>query len=180
MADLRPLRAADAPVSFGVVKQLCGLAFVIALAACGSKDQAVTQVTTPPDTLVTSTVVTFPNGAITAKIAATVFARDTGLMKATTLGANNGMLFLFSVDQPSPPQGFWMKDTSVPLSIAFLDSNKVVINVDDMTPETLTPHYATRAYRYALEVNQGWLASHGVVAGTVVTFAIPAGTIVDP
>ncbi len=180
MKAMKPLPASHAPVSFRVVKQLLALALVVVVAACGSKDSAVTQVTTPPDTLVTTTPVMFPGGTITAKIAATVFARDTGLMKATSLAANDGMLFVFAVDQPSPPQGFWMKDTSVPLSIAFLDSNKVVINVDDMTPETLTPHYATRAYRYALEVNQGWLASHGVIAGTVVTFALPAGTIVDP
>jgi uncharacterized membrane protein (UPF0127 family) len=174
------LPASHAPVSFRIVKRIIALALVALSAACGSKDHAITSVVTPPDTLVTTTSVVFPNGTITAKIAATVFARDTGLMKATSLDANAGMLFLFAVDQPSPPQGFWMKDTSVPLSIAFLDSNKVVINVDDMTPETLTPHYATRPYRFALEVNQGWLAAHGVVAGTVVTFAIPAGTIVDP
>jgi uncharacterized membrane protein (UPF0127 family) len=174
------LPARHAPVSFPVVKPVGALAIAFVLAACGSKDQPVTQVTTPPDTLVTTTSVTFPGGTVSATIAATVFARDTGLMKATSLGANDGMLFLFAVDQPSPPQGFWMKDTSVPLSIAFLDSNKVVINVDDMTPETLTPHYAARAYRYALEVNQGWLAAHGVTAGTVAAFAIPAGTIVDP
>ncbi len=162
------------------MKRILALAFISIAAACGSKDHTITSVVTPPDTLVTTTPVVFPNGTITAKIAGTVFARDTGLMKATSLDANAGMLFLFSDDQPSPPQGFWMKGTSVPLSIAFLDSNKVVINVDDMTPETLTPHYATRPYRYALEVNQGWLASHGVIAGTIVTFALPAGTIVDP
>jgi hypothetical protein len=162
------------------VKYFFALAFVASLAACGGKDKAVTQVIPPGDTTVTSIAVTFPGGAVTAKIAATIARRDTGLMNVTNLAANAGMLFVFAADQPSPPQGFWMKDTPTPLSIAFIDVNKQVINIDDMAPQTLTPHYATRPYRYALEVNQGWLAAHGVTAGTVVTFTLPAGTIIDP
>ena len=157
------------------MKRLCALALVLGLAAC-TKDHGPTQVTPPGDSTI---AVSFPGGTITAKIASTVAARDTGLMNVTSLGANAGMLFVFGTDH-SAPDGFWMKNTPLPLSIAFIDVNMRVINIDDMAPETLTPHYATRPYRYALEANQGWFASHGVAAGAAVTFSLLAGTIVDP
>jgi uncharacterized membrane protein (UPF0127 family) len=73
-----------------------------------------------------------------------------------------------------------MLNTPLPLSVAFIDANRLVINIDDMAPNTTTPHYSTRPYRYALEVNQGWFATHGVTAGTAVTFSLPAGTVIDP
>ena len=123
--------------------------------------------------------VTFAGGTISARVAADSAARDTGLMNVTSLGADAGMLFVFGVDH-SWPDGFWMKDTPLPLSIAFIDVNMKVINIDDMAPNTLTPHYASSPYRYALEVNQGWFTSHGVTAGTVVSFTLPAGTVTDP
>lgn len=150
------------------------LSVVAALAACGKSPAA-------PDVPKTtaSTTVAFPGGTVTARIAATGAARDTGLMNVTSLASDAGMLFVFGIDH-SAPDGFWMLNTPLPLSVAFIDSSKLVINIDDMAPNTTTPHYATRPYRYAIEVNQGWFASHGVVPGTAVTFALPAGTIIDP
>jgi uncharacterized membrane protein (UPF0127 family) len=123
--------------------------------------------------------VAFANGAISAKIAATSAARDTGLMNVASLGANDGMLFVFGVDH-SWPDGFWMKDTPIPLSIAFIDVNMRVINTDEMAANTLTPHYANAPYRYALEANQGWFTSHGVTAGALVSFTLPSGVVIDP
>ena len=155
------------------MKRLCALALVLGLAAC-TKDHGPTQVTTA------TTAVAFPGGTVTATIASTCAARFDGLKNVTTLGASAGMLFVFEENHDSLDVGFYMKDTPLPLSIAFIDSNKQVINIADMAPETLTPHFSSRPYRYALEVNQGWFASHGVAARTTVTFALPAGTIIDP
>jgi uncharacterized membrane protein (UPF0127 family) len=171
---LQPLR--NRP-SFRGVKRHVTLAVTFVLVACG-KDHAPTQVvTTPPDTVATSTAVVFGADTVLAKIAATAGARDTGLMNVTSLATNAGMLFVFA---DSTTSGFWMEDTPLPLSIAFIDANMTVVNTDDMTPETLTPHYPARAYKFALEVNEGWFASHGVMAGSVVKFTIPAGTVTDP
>lgn len=159
------------------MKAYVALAVTVMFAACG-KDHTPTQVVvTPPDTVASSTAVIFGSDTVFAKIAATTGARDTGLMNVTTLAANAGMLFVFA---DSTNSGFWMQNTPLPLSIAFIDANMTVVNTDDMAPETLTPHYAARAYRFALEVNQGWFASHGVVAGSIVKFTLPAGTVSDP
>lgn len=123
--------------------------------------------------------VSFTGGTISARIAADSAARDNGLMNTTSLGANAGMLFVFGVDH-SWPDGFWMKDTPIPLSIAFIDVNMRVINTDEMAPNTLTPHYANAPYRYAIEANQGWFTQHGVTAGALVSFTLPAGLVIDP
>jgi uncharacterized membrane protein (UPF0127 family) len=162
------------------VKRLFALAVILVVAACSSRDQPVTQVTTPPDTLVTTTSVTFPGGTIAAKIAATDSARSAGLMNVSTLGANAGMLFVFATDHTPANCAFWMQNTPLPLSIAFIDASMKVINVDEMAAETTAFHEPTSACRYVVEANQGWFAAHGVSAGTVVTFALPAGTVVDP
>jgi uncharacterized protein len=161
------------------VKLICALALTLVLCAC-HKDHAPTQIVVPPDTVATTVSVAFSGGTVTAKIAASAAARDTGLMNVTSLAANAGMLFAFGQDHDSTTAAFWMKDTPTPLSIAFIDSNMRVINVADMAAESLTLHYSTQPFRYALEVNLGWFASHNVVAGSAVTFALPAGTIIDP
>jgi uncharacterized membrane protein (UPF0127 family) len=162
--------------SFRSVKHLCALAFVWCGAAC-STGHGPTQVTPPGDT---TTAVSFPGGTITAKIAATFAARTAGLMNVTTLGANSGMLFVFDTNHTPANCAFWMSDTPLPLSIAFIDSTMKVINIDEMAAETTTYHEPTSACRYALEANQGWFTAHGVTAGTIVTFSLPAGTIIDP
>jgi uncharacterized membrane protein (UPF0127 family) len=162
------------------VKRLFALAFVAGFAACGSKDHPITSVVTPPDTVVTTTSVVFPNGTITAKIAATDSARSNGLMNVSTLAANAGMLFVYGTDHQPFECAYWMQNTPLPLSIAFIDDSLKVINVDEMAAETTTFHEPTRACRYVVEANQGWFTAHGVTAGTVVSFTLPAGTIIDP
>jgi uncharacterized membrane protein (UPF0127 family) len=156
--------------------RLVALSLAVPFTAC-SHDHTATQITQPQDSTI---AVAFPGGTITAKIAATAAARDQGLMNVTSLGANSGMLFAFSVDQSSPPEGFWMQNTPIPLSIAFIDANKTVINIDEMAAETTTLHFASRPFRYAVEANQGWMTSHNVVAGASVSFTLPAGTVIDP
>jgi uncharacterized membrane protein (UPF0127 family) len=162
------------------VKRLLANALIFAVAACGSKEQATTQVKTPPDTVATTTSVTFPGGTLTAKIAATDSARASGLMNVATLDANAGMLFVFGSDHIPANCAFWMQSTPLPLSIAFIDSTMKVINVDEMAAETTAFHEPTSACRYAVEANTGWMTAHGVAAGTTVTFSLPAGTVIDP
>ena len=132
--------------------------------------------TTPPKAI----PVSFTGGTINAELATLRARRDTGLMNRTSIAADSGMLFVFAVDQAPNAEGFWMLNTHFDLSIAFLDSNRAVINLDDMTKETLTIHTASRPFRYAVEATKGWFAAHGVVAGAIATFTIPAGTIIDP
>jgi uncharacterized membrane protein (UPF0127 family) len=97
-----------------------------------------------------------------AEVAATDATRTTGLMHRRMLPENRGMLFVF----PYPSLlNFWMMNTYVPLSIAFLDDSGAIINIADMKPLTTDPHPSTRPARYALEMNQGWFAKRGIKAG---------------
>jgi uncharacterized membrane protein (UPF0127 family) len=72
------------------------------------------------------------------------------------------MLFLF--DQPGS-QCMWMKNTLIPLSVAFLDEHGTIINIEDMAPQTENSHCARRPARYALEMNGGWFAARGIKPG---------------
>ena len=88
---------------------------------------------------------------------------STGLMFRKTMGTNDGMLFVF--DEPSQ-QCFWMKNTLLPLSIAFIDDTGVVANIDDMKPQTLDSHCSTKPVRFVLEMNVGWFDKRGIKAGS--------------
>lgn len=100
---------------------------------------------------------------IQAEVAQTPDERATGLMFRETLGTNDGMLFVF--EQPAT-QCFWMKNTLLPLSIAFVADDGTVVNIDDMKPKTLDSHCSEKPVRYVLEMNQGWFARRGVKAGS--------------
>jgi len=89
--------------------------------------------------------------------------RETGLMFRRSMGTNEGMLFVF--EQPGV-QCFWMKNTLLPLSVAFVADDGTVVNVDDMKPQTLDSHCSTKPVRYVLEMNDGWFAKRGVKAGS--------------
>jgi uncharacterized membrane protein (UPF0127 family) len=100
---------------------------------------------------------------IRAEVAYTVEVRMQGLMHRDHLGPNQGMLFVFpDLDQPC----MWMKNTLIPLSVAFLDDKGAIINVEDMAPQTETSHCAKAPARYALEMDLGWFKSHGAAAGS--------------
>jgi uncharacterized membrane protein (UPF0127 family) len=102
---------------------------------------------------------------LTAEVAASDNSRTTGLMHRRMLPENRGMLFVFPY---TAPLSFWMMNTHVPLSIAFLDDAGAIINIADMKPLTTDPHPSSRPARYALEMNQGWFARHGIKAGAKV------------
>ena len=99
---------------------------------------------------------------IRAEVADTDPARMQGLMYRKTLADNAGMLFVFD---ESGRYCMWMKNTYVPLSVAFLDERGAIINVEDMAPRTEDSHCAARPARYALEMNRGWFARRGIGAG---------------
>jgi uncharacterized protein len=109
---------------------------------------------------------------IKAELAQTPQQQQIGLMHRTSMGANEGMLFAF--ERPGQ-QCFWMKNTLLPLSIAFVADDGTVVNVDEMKPQTLDSHCSARPVRYVLEMNAGWFKKHGIKAGDKLSGA-PFGT----
>lgn len=104
--------------------------------------------------------------AISAEVADTPAAREHGLMQRKALCADCGMLFVF----PSASRyGFWMKDTPLPLSIAFIARDGRIINIAEMLPYTLDAHYPQADVLFALEMNGGWFAAHGINPGDKVS-----------
>lgn len=99
---------------------------------------------------------------IRAEVAADYESRGRGLMFRKSLAPNSGMLFVF--DAPGL-QCMWMKNTDLPLSVAFLDAQGTIINIADMQPHTEDSHCAKRPALYALEMEQGWFARRGIKAG---------------
>jgi len=99
---------------------------------------------------------------IQAQVANTPEQRHMGLMYRRALAANEGMLFIF--DRPQQ-QCFWMKDTLLPLSAAFLADDGSIVNIEKMEPEALEIHCSTKPVRFVLEMNQGWFAARGIAAG---------------
>jgi uncharacterized membrane protein (UPF0127 family) len=96
------------------------------------------------------------------EIAATAQQQETGLMYRKSLDADSGMIFVF--DRPVQ-DSFWMENTYIPLTVAFLDANGRIMETQDMAPLTTTGHTPSAPYMYALEVNQGFLAGHGIEVG---------------
>ena len=100
---------------------------------------------------------------IRAEVAADYGSRMTGLMHRPSMQSNAGMLFIFDDNER---QCMWMKNTLIPLSVAFIDEHGTVINVEDMAPQTEDSHCALRPSRYALEMNRGWFAARGIKPGS--------------
>ena len=105
---------------------------------------------------------------IHAEVAQSPQQRALGLMNRRQMDAQDGMLFVF--DQAAP-QCFWMKDTLIPLSIAFLDAQGKVLQINNMQPQSLEQHCSAQAVRYALEMNEGWFDKRGVKVGDRITGA---------
>jgi len=106
---------------------------------------------------------------ILAEVADTPDARDRGLMFRTAMPADHGMLFVYPNDAR---HCMWMRNTYVPLSVAFLDEHGRVINTDEMVPRTDTSHCAAGPARFVLEMPAGWFLQHGVGGGTRLDFTV--------
>lgn len=102
---------------------------------------------------------------IEAEVAANQADRTQGLMHRRVLAPNQGMIFAFP---QTAMHCFWMKNTPLPLAIAFLDEKGKIISVDEMAPETEDNHCPAEAARFALEMNAGWFKAKGLKAGAVI------------
>lgn len=102
---------------------------------------------------------------IHAEVADTPITRELGLMRRKFMAQGAGMLFLFD---ESAIHCMWMKNTLIPLSVAFIDERGQIVNIADMQPLNETSHCASHPARYALEMNQGWFKKRGIAAGTVI------------
>ena len=100
---------------------------------------------------------------IDAQVAQTPEQRSTGLMFRSDMPAHEGMLFVF--EQPAT-QCFWMKNTLIPLTAAFVSDDGTIVNLADMKPQTTDSHCSTKPVRFVLEMNQGWFAKRGLKAGS--------------
>ena len=99
---------------------------------------------------------------IDAEVAADQQNRMQGLMNRRSMATNQGMLFVFT----HPDRHcMWMRNTLLPLSVAFLDEQGRILNIEDMKPQTENNHCASSPARFALEMNQGWFASKGIKVG---------------
>jgi uncharacterized membrane protein (UPF0127 family) len=127
---------------------------VLLLASCGAHAWA--------DQALPELVLEIKGHKLTAEVAATEPQRATGLMYRRMLPENRGMLFVFPY---AAPQSFWMMNTYVPLSIAFIDENGTIVNIADMKPLTTDSHSSAKPAKYTLEMNQGWFAKHGIKPG---------------
>ena len=99
---------------------------------------------------------------IDAQVAQTADQRQTGLMHRKDMPQHEGMIFVF--DQPAQ-QCFWMKNTLLPLSAAFIADDGTIVNIEEMKPLVLDSHCSARPVRYVLEMNKGWFAKKGIKAG---------------
>ena len=153
---------------------------LLAAAACSGNQPVGARGCPPACSIPTAIPVTFAGGSVASEIASLRAQRETGLMNRPSIAADSGMIFVWATDRNPQLEGFFMLNTHFDLSVAFLDAQKRVINIEDMTAETLTIHLATAPFRYAVEARKGWFSSHGVVPGATATFTIPAGVIIDP
>ena len=113
-----------------------------------------------------ATTVKVGGHALRVEVMATDPDRAKGLMHRKSLGANDGMLFVF--DEPGY-HSMWMKNTLIPLSVAFIDAQGVILNILDMEPQTEDTHMSAGPSIYAIETNKGWFAGKKLKAGDKVT-----------
>lgn len=102
---------------------------------------------------------------IQAEVAAAPAQREQGLMFRERMGKNEGMVFVFD---GQAAVCMWMKNTPLPLSVAFIDESGKIVNIEDMKPQTLDSHCARKQVRYALEMNAGWFRQKNIRPGMVI------------
>jgi uncharacterized protein len=99
---------------------------------------------------------------IQAELARTDQQQEIGLMMRAEMATHEGMLFVF---RDKAPRCFWMRNTLLPLTIAFIDDDGRIVNLADMKPRSEDSHCAAKPVRFALEMNQGWFAKRNIAAG---------------
>lgn len=104
---------------------------------------------------------------VTAEIADNEELRAQGLMHRDSLPQNHGMLFVYGTAEV---RSFWMRNTRIPLDIAFIDANGAIINIEQMEPQSDQNYYSQGPMMYALEMDQGWFEANGVGPGDRLEF----------
>ena len=163
-------------------------AFLLFVAGCGGEESSTTEedapsttapVQTTTEATQNTTVASAPDESTTVAIIGTNGERSEveveiaddeaeqrrGLMERTELDENAGMLFVFDREAP---RSFWMRNTLIPLSIAYIASDGRIVDIQDMQPLDETSHPSAEPAQYALEVNQGFFAERGIEVGDVV------------
>ncbi len=102
---------------------------------------------------------------VQAELADTPKAREVGLMNRTSMLDNSGMLFIF---EQKAGHCFWMNNTKIPLSIAFIADDGKIVNIEEMQAETTNNHCPKAAVRYALEMNKQWFSKRVIAPGTII------------
>jgi uncharacterized protein len=145
------------------------LGLALSLTACSPAKKAVTD---SPNPRLASVSIQVGPARILAEIAKTEVERERGLMFRTSLAEGEGMLFVFDKDDRL---AFWMKNTKLPLSIAYVASDGTIRQISDMEPFSLATLQSERSVRYALEAPQGWFGRAGVRVGDKVDLGgVPA------
>ena len=132
------------------------LAAIVALVAFGLAHAQ------KPQTSLPRTALSIGMYRIDAQVATTSEQHAIGLMFRTDMPQNEGMLFVF--ERPTQ-QCFWMKNTLIPLTAAFVADDGTIVNLEDMQPQTTQSHCSSKPVRFVLEMNQGWFVKKGLKAG---------------
>ena len=114
------------------------------------------------DTAMRATQLRIGSHTLRVEVADDDASRAKGLMFREKMARNDGMLFVF--EEPAY-QSMWMKNTLIPLSVAFVDRDGVILNILDMQPQTLDSHMSAGPALYAIETNKGWFKANGLKAG---------------
>jgi len=138
----------------------CILLFLVAAGA------AVSAAGVPPAVELATIPLSINEHRITAEVAKTADEVTTGLMYRFSLKPDHGMVFVFDQAQP---RAFWMKNTFIPLSIAFVAPDGRILNIEDMAPKDETSHWSSGPAMYAIEMRRGWFVERGIKAGDRVT-----------
>ena len=139
---------------------------IVALFACALMVPGLLLAQQAPQPTQRTTKLTAGIHVITAEIASTPQSRMIGLMMRERLAPNHGMVFVF---EDKSQHCFWMRNTLIPLSIAFIDDDGTVVSIADMSPKSEASTCPQRPVRYALEMDQGWFAKRGVTAGNKIS-----------
>ena len=141
----------------------CIRAAVLAICSLWNAAHALESVQGQPQPKLPTVQISAGMHLITAEVAQNDTQRATGMMFRKTMGTNEGMIFIF---ERAGQQCFWMQNTLLPLSIAFVADDGRIVNLDEMKPLTQDGHCSSEPVRYVLEMNQGWFAKRGIKAGT--------------
>jgi uncharacterized membrane protein (UPF0127 family) len=144
------------------IKRLAVLALLglAGLASLGARAQSGPQPKLP------TTPLTIGIHVVQAELAVTPEQQATGMMFRTSMGTNEGMLF---VNDDAGVRCFWMRNTLVPLTIAFIADDGTIVNTADMEPRSEKSHCSAQPVRFALEMNLGWFAKRGIKPGAKIS-----------